>query len=98
MGKEPEYTSLSAFPGPSDYSVVAPFATDIDTSITGSVFYTESFYRWQINEVSELIRSDTEPSFYGTWMLVAEWHGVPQLHGSSVSFIQYIHSVIIMST
>ena len=86
MGETPQYSSLSSFPGPNSYSVVAPFAADIDTSSTGYVRYSVLFIS-QLNVVSEYIRSETNTSFYGTWMLVAEWNGVPLLSGSSVSML-----------
>ena len=86
MGGTPRYFTLSTFPSANSYSVVAPFASDITTSNTGYVRYSESFNS-QLNVVSEHIRSETETSFYGTWMLVAEWNGVPLLSGSSVSML-----------
>ena len=67
---------------------MAPFAADIDTSSTGYVRYSESF-NWQLNSVSEHIRSEIGTSFYGTWMLVAEWNGVPLLSQNSVSICYY---------
>ena len=81
------YNSLSAFPTYKDYSFVAPFMAfmDIDTSSTGYVRYSECFTNSQLNDVSEHIRTKTGVSFYGIWMLVAEWNGVPLLHNSSVS-------------
>ena len=85
MGGLPRYRSLDNFPGPSDYSIVAPFAADITTSRTGDVRYSESFTNSQLNDVSEHIRFETGNSFYGTWMLVAEWNGVPLSSQSSVS-------------
>ena len=87
MGGTPQYASLSTFPGPKHYSVVAPFAADIDTSSTGYVHYSESFTNSQLTVVSELIRSETGTSFYGQWMLVAEWNGVPLLSQSSVNML-----------
>ena len=78
-----EYASLENIPGPSNYSVVAPFAADITTSSTGYVRY-KSFTNSQLTVVSEHIRSETETSFYGIWMLVAEWNGVPLLSQSTV--------------
>ena len=78
MGGTPRYASLSTIPGPNSYSVVAPFASDMTTSNTGYVRYSESFNS-QLSVVSEYIRSEAETSFYGIWMLVAEWNGVPPL-------------------
>ena len=87
MGGTPQYASLSTFPGPNSYSVVAPFAADIDTSSTGYVRYSESFTNSQLGVVSEHIRSETGTSFYGTWMLVAEWNGVPLFQRTTVSML-----------
>ena len=87
MGGTPQYASLSSFPSSSSYSVVAPFAADIDTSSTGYVRYSESFTNSQLSVVSEHIRSETDTSFYGQWMLVAEWNGVPLLQGTTVSML-----------
>ena len=87
MGETPRYLSLVNFPGFSSYSVVAPFAADIDTTSRGSVKYTQfttSDYT-QMNTVSSFIRSQTGNSFYGTRMMVAEWNGVPKYQGSIVS-------------
>ena len=85
MGRTPRYASLSTFPGSSSYSLVAPFAADIDTSSTGSVRYSESsFALSQLNFISQHIRSKTGASFYGTWLLVAEWNGVPLLDSDLV--------------
>ena len=86
MGETPQYSSLNDIPGPSSYSVVAPFAADIDTSRTGSVIYTQfTSDSSQINRVSSFIRSKTGDSFYGIRMMVAQWTGVPKYHGSIVS-------------
>ena len=89
MGGTPRYASLSTFPAPNSYSVVAPFASDIDTSSTGYVRYSESFNS-QLSVVSEHIRSETGTSFYGIWMLVAEWNGVPLLSRSFVSMLDVL--------
>ena len=85
LGQTPEVYSLVNIPGPSSYSVVAPFAADIDTSSTGSVRYSESFSSTVMNDVSAHIRSETGVYFYGTWMMVAEWNNVPLRYGSRVS-------------
>ena len=85
MGRRPTDHSLNNFPGPSWYSVVAPFAYDIDTSSTGSVRYTAFKYDLQTSTVSTFIRSQTGNSFYGTRMMVAEWRRVSQQYGFSVS-------------
>ena len=86
MGETPQYASLNTFSSFRSYSIVAPFAANIDTSSTGYVRYSESFSS-QLSVVSEYIRSETVTSFYGTWMLVAEWNGVPLLGISTVSML-----------
>ena len=43
-----------------------------------------------INTVSSYIRSELGVSFYGRWMLVAEWNGVPQYDESRVSSVMII--------
>ena len=80
-------------PGSSSYSVVAPFAADIDTSRTGSVKYTQftTSDSSQMSRVSSFIRSETDNSFYGTRMMVAEWRGVPKYLGSIVSCTMCLH-------
>ena len=93
MGKTPDVSSLENIPGPSGYSVVAPFAADITTSSTGSVHYSESFSSESfsstvMNEVNAHINYETGADFYGTWMMVAEWNNVPLHDGSRVSLIK----------
>ena len=87
MGETPQYSSLDKFPGSSSYSVVAPFAADIDITSTGSVKYTQftTSNSSQMNRVSSFIRSQTGDGFYGTRMMVAEWNDVPEYQGSIVS-------------
>ena len=98
MGETPRYSCLKNFPGSSSYSVVAPFAADIDTTSRGSVKYTEftTFDSSQMSTVSSFIRSQTGDSFNGTGMMVAEWNGVPKYQGSivnSADLLQYLHTV-----
>ena len=87
MGETPQYSSLENFPGSSSYSVVAPFAADIDTTSRGSVKYTEFTTSdfTQMDSVSSFIESETGDDFYGTRMMVAEWNDVPKYQGSIVS-------------
>ena len=87
MGEPPQQSSLDDIPGPSSYSVVAPFAGNIDTSSGGSVKYaqyTSSDY-YQMRSVSRFIESQTIDIFSGTRMIVAEWSSVPQYGKSNVS-------------
>ena len=74
---------------PSSCSAVAPYAADINTRIAGSVqyadFYTYSSTDSAMTTVSSFIRNETGDSFYGSRMMVAEWNGVAEYGGSSVS-------------
>ena len=95
MGIAPQYSTPGDIPGSSSYSVVAPFAADIDTSRTGSVKYTQfttSDYT-QMSRVSSFIQSQTGNSFSGTRMMVAEWNGVPKYQRSTVSYVSTCVSV-----
>ena len=87
MGEPPHHSSLDNFSGSSSYSVVAPFAADIDTSSRGSVKYTQftTSDSSQMSRVSTFIQSQTDNTFNGTTMMVAEWNSVPQDDRSIVS-------------
>ena len=87
MGEPPQQSSLDDIPGPSSYSVVAPFAGNIDISSRGSVKYTQytSSDYYQMDTVSRFIGSETSDIFFGTRMIVAEWSSVPQYGKSNVS-------------
>ena len=89
MGVAPGSSTPGNIPGSSSYSVVAPFAADIDTRSRGSVKYTQfTTSDSQMSRVSSFIRSQTGDYFYGTRMMVAEWNGVPEYGESIVSFTQ----------
>ena len=90
MGEPPQQSSLDNIPGPSSYSVVAPFAGNIDISSGGSVKYTQytSSDYYQMNKVSRFIQSETLRTFDGTKMIVAEWSSVPQYGKSNVSSVK----------
>ena len=67
-------------------SIVAPYAADIDTSVTGTVRYTEFMSnRFNLLDVSNFIEEETGVTFEGTRMMVAEWDGVAQYNGDPVS-------------
>ena len=72
-------------------SVVAPYVADIDTEIAGIVRYTDfntySSSDSSMSTVSAFVRDETGDSFYGSRMMVAEWNGVAESGGSSVSVI-----------
>ena len=89
MSQSPKFQSLDDIPS-ATYSLVAPFAADIDTSQTGSIRYrvyqnSES----QLDTISSYIRSTLRVSFVGNWMLIADWYFVPLRGGPTVS---YLHS------
>ena len=89
MGEPPQHSPLDDIPGPSSYSVVAPFAGNIDTSSGGSVKYrqyTSSDY-YQMRTVSRFIEYETVNIFSGTKMIVAEWSSVSQYGKSNVSSV-----------
>ena len=87
IGATPRHAELFSFPSSYGFLVVAPFANDATISNTGYVRYSESFTNSELNEVSEFIHSETEISFSGTWMLVAEWNGVPLDSETSVNMV-----------
>ena len=92
MGETPRYSSLNDIPGPSSYSVVAPFAADMDTTSRGSVEYTQfTTSDYEINTVSSFIQYKTDDSFIGTRMMVAEWNDIPKYQGSTVSCTMFLH-------
>ena len=67
--------------------VVVPYGADIDTTIAGTVKYTEftSTDYTQMNSISSFIQSQTSQSFLGIRMMIAEWNGVAQYSGTPVS-------------
>ena len=80
-------TASPEIPGTS--SIVAPYAADINPNIAGTVQHTQftSTDYTQMSRVSSFIRDQTDNSFYGTTMMVAEWEGVAKYSGSPVSCI-----------
>ena len=70
---------------------VAPYASNINTEIAGTVRYTDfnTYSRTgsSMITVSRFIRDETGHSFYGTKMMVAEWNGVAQSNGFSVGLL-----------
>ena len=83
MGEPPCSTSSSSC------AAVAPYGADSNTEIAGTVRYTDfdtySSSGTSMTTVSAFIRSETGDNFYGTRMMVAEWNGVSQYNGISVS-------------
>ncbi|CAI8021007.1 Vitellogenin receptor [Geodia barretti] len=76
--------TLPSIPGSN--SVISPYGADIDTTIAGTVRYTNGFRgdHPQMSSVSEFIRSNTGDDYFaGSNMLVVEWNGVAKYSGSS---------------
>eukprot|EP00731_Ephydatia_muelleri_P037202 Em0418g1a len=62
--------------------VVAPFWSDNDLRLAGSVTY--QVFTSQLADVNAFISDTTGTIFTGTWMLVAQWNGAhPFPHGSN---------------
>ena len=72
--------------------LVAPFFTDVDTSVgVGEVEYevhTEATSRTILSDVSNLINNCTGKQFIGTWLLVATWEDVPA-YGEDPTVVSY---------
>ena len=84
-----ERISASSPEIPGTSPIVAPYAADINPNIAGTVRYTQfttTDYS-QMSRVSSFIRDQTDNSFYGTRMMVAEWDGVARYSGSSGSSV-----------
>ncbi|CAI8046629.1 Vitellogenin receptor [Geodia barretti] len=79
MGQDspPSTTAIPAIPG--DVSVLAPYGSDIDITLGGSVHFTN--FISSSAEISSLVRSQTSNSFIGERLLVAEWRLVPRRDG-----------------
>jgi hypothetical protein len=94
MGQDsPPSTTIPAIPG--DVSVLAPYASDIDITLGGSVRFTNFISSsTEINAVSSLVRSQTNNAFIGERLLVAEWRLAPR-HGGDPSVTNSFQAIII---
>ena len=91
MGQDspPSTTAIPAIPG--DVNVLAPYASDIDITLGGSVRFTNFISSSaEINAVSSSVRSQTNNSFIGERLLVAEWRHVPGRDGDPVSGAEFV--------
>lgn len=71
--------------------VVAPFWTDIDIRMSGYIAYaTFTTGSAAVSQLSSFIRDQEHSLFSGTWMILAEWNGVPHYSGSSSIVCPYI--------
>ena len=88
MGQDspPSTTAIPAIPG--DVSVLAPYGSDIDITLGGSVRFTN--FISSSAEISSLVRSQTNNSFIGERLLVAEWRLVPRRDGDPVSGAEFV--------
>ena len=95
MGSSTSYSSPDI---PGDAYIVSPYGADIDTTSTGTVRYSDSFFSLSslISNVSSFIRSETGNSFYGTKMMVAEWDSVPLFDRRTVSCVHLSQSTVVL--
>ena len=86
MGGNLPYEFLPNFPLPNADPIVAPFAANIDTTVTGSVRYTNltSDHYSDRDDVSSFINSQTNDYlFTGSDMMIVEWDAVPQYNSQT---------------
>ena len=97
-----EKIKLTCFYSPSipgSCSIVAPYAANVNAQLAGIVQYT-GFNVYlstdsSMSTVSRFVRNQTGDNFNGNKMMVAEWDGVAQLNGASVSLQDYIWEHVI---
>ena len=77
--------------------LLAPFWSDIDTMLYGSILYEvhDQSNSMLLSQVNDFISNYTESTFDGTWMLVVQWdevihHSVAAMTSESVSSIYSI--------
>lgn len=94
------YHTMSAFSSTTTYSVVAPFAADVDPSHGGTVSYQEyssPTYASLLRQVSTFVRNNQNTYFAGTWMFIAYWYNVPVYRGLPVSWeYEYRNNVLLL--
>ena len=63
--------------------LLAPFWSDVDIGIYGSIFYEvhNNSNSLLISQVNRFLSNYTETDFNGTWMLVVQWDEVHQFPG-----------------
>ena len=73
-----QFTAAStSFPN-SDYFLIAPFLTDISTSIAGHIFYRYSNDSSLLSEVGNTINLRFATSFNPALLFIATWYRVPE--------------------
>ena len=94
-----EIPCTNAYSSPTSCSLVAPYVANINTEIAGTVQYTDfdtyTSTGYSMSTVSSFIRDETGDYFYGNRMMVAEWNGVAEYNGSSVSVKHYIEALCV---
>ena len=89
MGTSRTFSAPPDLSGEGFYTIVAPYAANIDTRTQGSVKYTDfdtfSSNDYEMVRISQFIRNETGVDFYGTKMIVAEWNDVQRYQYSDVS-------------
>ena len=80
FGRSETYSNPVLFPNSSSYSfLVAPFWADHDPRPAGQISYeVHNTNTPTLLSINRYIRQTMEPSFQGTWMIVAEWNDVPE--------------------
>ena len=82
-------TNTPVIPG-TDY-IVSPYGADTDTSISGTVTYTQ--FRSndpQLSQLNDFISYQNGFEFDGNRMMIVEWYDVAKAHGTAVSFVNCV--------
>ena len=74
--------------------LLAPFWSDVDIRVQGSIQYEVHTGSGSslVSLVSEFVSNYTGNDFTGEWMLVAQWTGVPPFPGAFATTVSYITS------
>ena len=73
--------------------LLAPFWSDVDISLYGSIFYEvhNNSNSLLISQVNRFLSNYTETDFNGTWMLVVQWDEVHQFPGFLTIPVRHRH-------
>ena len=82
-------TNTPVIPG-TDY-IVSPYGADTDTSISGTVTYTQfSSNDPHLGLLNEFICKETGFEFDGNRMMIVEWYNVAKSRGNAVSVLNCV--------
>ena len=82
-------TNTPVIPG-TDY-IVSPYGADTDTSISGTVTYTQfSSNDTHLSQLNVFIHKETGFEFDGNRMMIVEWYNVAKSRGNAVSFLNCV--------